>query len=332
MERQKRQHEIAEMAQNENKDQNEIQMQEKFLVQRLYSAFLRKKMEQEMKKNYSIEDAFQKIRTATNLSNVNEIVHRFLTREQTYSELLNAVSVHERKIENLRKDHETWGTKLHELQISDKDNAKNEEEPEVDEDTEQRAHKYLSPEIEQLDKHIQQLTKEKEKTDELRKKVNLVYDQVQGWSSKVIAKIDQQFGENITAYETSKTLAFLFEKIAEAVCKQLGQIIAEEDDEERGYITAKDFMNDFCTQEFLDKNIRVRPVSGMSKGPGDDGKTNDPYAKSLNDPYNDKMDDLEKTIQNQLLEMEDQRVEIKKNYEAYLQRKRLEEEKAKKKR
>lgn len=148
MERQKRQHEIAEMAQNENKDQNEIQMQEKFLVQRLYSAFLRKKMEQEMKKNYSIEDAFQKIRTATNLSNVNEIVHRFLTREQTYSELLNAVSVHERKIENLRKDHETWGTKLHELQISDKDNAKNEEEPEVDEDTEQRAHKYLSPEIE----------------------------------------------------------------------------------------------------------------------------------------------------------------------------------------
>lgn len=115
MERQKRQHEIAEMAQNENKDQNEIQMQEKFLVQRLYSAFLKKKMEHEMKKNYAIEDAFQKIRTATNLANVNEIVHRFLTREQTYSELLIAVSENERKIENLRKDHETWGSKLHEL-------------------------------------------------------------------------------------------------------------------------------------------------------------------------------------------------------------------------
>ena len=33
-------------------------MQEKFLVQRLYSAFLKKKMEYEMKKNYNIEDAF----------------------------------------------------------------------------------------------------------------------------------------------------------------------------------------------------------------------------------------------------------------------------------
>jgi len=54
-------------------------------------------------------------------------------------------------------------------------------------------------------------------------------------------------------------LAFLFEKMSEAVCIQLQQIIAEEEDEDRGYITAKDFMNDFATQEFLDKNIRVRP-------------------------------------------------------------------------
>ena len=78
-------------------------------------------MEKEMNKHYYVEDAFQKIRTATGLSDVNEIVHRFLTREQTYSELLMAVSDNERKIENLRKDHETWGAKLHDLQMTDKD-------------------------------------------------------------------------------------------------------------------------------------------------------------------------------------------------------------------
>lgn len=126
-----------------------------------------------MDKNLTIEDAFQKIRTATNLSNVNEIVHRFLTREQTYSELLIAVSENERKIENLRKDHETWGSKLQELQISDKDN----QDKNVGNDSsEDKCHKYLSPEIEELDKSIQQLTKEKEKSDELRKKVNLIFD------------------------------------------------------------------------------------------------------------------------------------------------------------
>ena len=64
-----------------------------------------------------VEEAFQKIRTATGFSDVNEIVHRFLTREQTYSQLLMAVSDNERKIENLRKEHENVGAKLHELQM-----------------------------------------------------------------------------------------------------------------------------------------------------------------------------------------------------------------------
>jgi len=90
----------------------------------LFSAFLKKKMEKEMNKNYFVENAFQKIRTATGLSDVNEIVHRFLTREQTYSELLMAVSDNERKIENLRRDHELQQSKLHDLQMSDKDMQK----------------------------------------------------------------------------------------------------------------------------------------------------------------------------------------------------------------
>lgn len=38
-------------------------------------------MEREMKQNQEVEDAFQKIRTDTGVSDVNEIVHKFLTRE-----------------------------------------------------------------------------------------------------------------------------------------------------------------------------------------------------------------------------------------------------------
>ena len=47
-----------------------------------------------------------------------------------------------------------------------------------------------SQELDELDKKILSLTKEKELSDELSKKVELVYDQVQGWCSKVIQKID----------------------------------------------------------------------------------------------------------------------------------------------
>lgn len=211
-----------------------------------------------------------------------------------------------------------WGEKLHELQISDKKKI---------EKANEHGHKILSPEIDVLDKEISVLGKDQEKTDELRKKVNLIADQVQGWSNRVTQKIDQQFGENITAYGDDKSLAFIFEKIAEAVCKQLSQIIAEEDDEERGYITAKDFMNDFCTQEFLDKNIRVRPISGVSRG--DDGKTNDPYTKG---DQADGKDNETAQHNYQILDMEEAREKIKTERKKYMLQKKLEEEKAKKKR
>lgn len=85
---------------------------------------------------------------------------------------------------------------------------------------------------------------------------------------------------------------------------QLEQIIAEEDDEDRGYITAKDFMNDFATQDFLDKNIRVRPVSGVTRG-DDEGKTNDPFNKSMG---GDDEEDYEKFEQMRKLDLQDQRI------------------------
>ena len=297
-------------------------------MQRLFSGFLKKKMEKEMNNHYYVEDAFQKIRTATGFSDVNEIVHRFLTREQTYSQLLMAVSENERKIEKLRRDHEIQAQKLQELQMGDEDELPINDKRKVREG----GLSTFSPEIEALDKKIVVLQKEKELSDELCKKVNLVSDQVHGWCSKVIQKIDQQFGENIAAYEDTKTLAFLFDQITFAVCKQLEQIIAEEDDDDKGYITAKDFMNDFATDEFLNKNIRVRPLSGVSRGGNDEGKTNDHYNKSMNDPHGNQGDEDEKFDQMKIIEMEDQRREAKEKRAEFLRKKAAEEEKLAKKR
>ena len=104
------------------------------------------------------------------------------------------------------------------------------------------------------------------------REVQLVNDQVENWSSRVINKLDLQFGENIGAF-TDKSMAFKFEKIKEAVCKQLETIILEEDDEDRGFITVKDFMNDFGSDEFIAKNIRVRPMSGTHHQADDETKT-----------------------------------------------------------
>ncbi len=46
----------------------------------------------------------------------------------------------------------------------------------------------------------------------------------------------------------------------------------EKYDENIGFITAKDFINDFATEDFIEKNIRVRPASGVKRGEADDAK------------------------------------------------------------
>lgn len=101
-----RQKQIADQAANENKDSNELRMNENFLAQKLWSAFLKTKMEKEMNRTFPIENAFQKIRAATGFSDVQDIVQKFLTREQTYSQLLMAVSENEEKIDRLRRENE----------------------------------------------------------------------------------------------------------------------------------------------------------------------------------------------------------------------------------
>ena len=70
MDRVRRQSEIAEAAANENKDSNELQLRENFMIQKMWSQFFKKKMEKEMKKSFVIEDAFQKIRASTGHSDV----------------------------------------------------------------------------------------------------------------------------------------------------------------------------------------------------------------------------------------------------------------------
>ena len=74
-------------------------------------------MDKEMQRYGYIEKAFQDIRTATGQSDVNEIVNKFLSREQTYTTALMAVSENERKTEDLMAQHEKLSAKLHDLQM-----------------------------------------------------------------------------------------------------------------------------------------------------------------------------------------------------------------------
>lgn len=96
-------------------------MNENFLAQKFWSAFLKSKMDKEMNRTHDIENAFQQIRAQTGFSDVQQIVQKFFTRETTYSQLLHAVSENEEKLDRLRRENEHVTEKLNDLQMQDSD-------------------------------------------------------------------------------------------------------------------------------------------------------------------------------------------------------------------
>ena len=65
MERLKRQQDIAEAAASDNTDQSELKTRQKFLIQKFYNNFIKRKMEKEMKNNTKLEDAYKRMKEST---------------------------------------------------------------------------------------------------------------------------------------------------------------------------------------------------------------------------------------------------------------------------
>jgi len=176
--------------------------------------------------------------------------------------------------------------------------------------------------------------------------VQLVNDQVVGWTARIAQKIDQQFQDNISQqYEGQdyhKLLPTIFEKISGSVIKQIQNNVIDGDDhllddEDKPIINLTAFLNDFGNQDFLDKNVRVRPVSGMTRGDMDETKTNNNLDVATNNAgksmlmAGDGADDEEKFNRMINLDMEEQRKNIKLKRDEAIRRKQLEEEKKAKK-
>lgn len=101
--RQRRQLEIAEAAANEERDSEEVRLREGYLLHKFWCRALTRKLQKDKAESVQIEEAFQRVRAATGLTDVHEIVERYLTREQTYTDLSQAVSDGEHKVARLKR-------------------------------------------------------------------------------------------------------------------------------------------------------------------------------------------------------------------------------------
>lgn len=237
------------------------------MVQKMWSQYYKMKMNKEMNRSHVIEDAFQRIRSQTAITDVQEIVHKFQTREQTYANLLQAVSEQEQRLEKLRHNTEEKREFLQKLQMEHNSLVKgqNKGPSKINAKSADAA----ESEILKLENEIEFLEKELGTLNDRRKKIHLVSDQVGGWSNRVVFKLNSQLlgsDENIKSGHKN-SLTSLFDQITDVVCTSLEEIIstqAQSQAEDMSMAIAKDFLKDLENEEFFSKNFRVRPVSGVT--------------------------------------------------------------------
>lgn len=176
-----------------------------------------------MKAHRETEAAYQQIKACAGNDDVKEIVSKFMSREQTYQSLLQSVKKSEDKYDQLKatcKDKEDY---LHSLRIeydnkkevgfvdprqADREIAHQLKQYENDNNAEAE-YKRLSAELEEYHAHLDQL-KQRKKT------IQLITDQVGGWSTRVSKKLADQL-EDHTLANKNVSLCQQFKNIAAMV-------------------------------------------------------------------------------------------------------------------
>jgi len=142
-------------------------MRDNLFVQNLWDKFMKKKMENEMRNSSQIDEAFKAIKTATGVTDVQEMVKRFLTKEQTYSALLINVSESDAKMDRLKRQNDELRARVHELKI-DSESIQN--------STEDSMEKFQDEDIIDSKSKIATQQKDYQNLHEKYKKINIVND------------------------------------------------------------------------------------------------------------------------------------------------------------
>lgn len=215
-ERQKRQAEISEAAANDDKDSQELKLRENLLLNRMWHIFLSKKYEEEKKKSADVEFAFQQIRLSTGLTDINDVVEKFLTREQTYTTLLNTVAEAENKLEVLKTQNTLAREQLKDNQFEESTSARK-----------------IYAEINEMEQKLCESYKEYGIAKEKMQKYVSTYDTVLNWGEKLFhnleinEKLDISPGNKIA--DTKNSLEHMFEIIEEKISEVMIPLENSED-------------------------------------------------------------------------------------------------------
>lgn len=193
-ERKKRFLDISEIAANEDRDKRATLLREGLILYKCWAKFLSVKLAYEMQKCSSIELAFQKIRAVTGEYNVHELVHKFLTREQTFKELKQSIDVSRDSIEDINKKNQDIEIIINSMSVFDKESR--------------------SGDIYNLKEKYAACLKDTESERQKLKILTLMREHIFQWSRRMLKIFDIQGEENQQIRANFKILArVIIEKI-----------------------------------------------------------------------------------------------------------------------
>jgi hypothetical protein len=119
----KKYEEIAETAANEERDLKNNKMRESVLINAMWAQQLNMSLQLKKKKNLHIEQAFEKIKTYTLIKNVEEVLSKFLLKEDRLKEMMNNLNRNKQKCIDFIQKNDMIETKIDEFFLTQKTNV-----------------------------------------------------------------------------------------------------------------------------------------------------------------------------------------------------------------
>merc|ERR1719421_2686717 len=111
-------HEVALEGANEAFNASAGRLRKLFAIEKLQGNCLQKIIFEQVEKSQATEDGFQKIREVTGLTDVMDIVHKFLNRDVEHEQLKGAVKEAEARLDGLREEFEHFKRKVEEEPVN----------------------------------------------------------------------------------------------------------------------------------------------------------------------------------------------------------------------
>ena len=115
--REKKRRQIALEVAGDLGEEEEARLKKQFVTKQMYSTFLQGKLEKNVARSSALQQGFQKIKNATGLSDVDDILQKYMTRDETYASLVKAAKETEAQIDEAQAEQRELQASLESIQL-----------------------------------------------------------------------------------------------------------------------------------------------------------------------------------------------------------------------